>query len=294
LVALSVTVSVPVRVPAAVAVNVTEIVQLAPAATLDPQVLVSTKSPDAAIEVSVKAACPELVNITISAALVVPFVCGAKVRLVGESVTAELPVTEAAPVPLNATVCGEPAALSVIVSVPVRVPVAAGVNVTEIVHAAPAAMLVPQVLVDAKSPDAEMELIANVAEPEFVSVAVWAVLLDPTASESKFKLVVDICAVGVAAVAVPSSVIVCVAPATLSELSVNVSEPEIAPAVVGAKLIWYVQDPPGISSTPVNDVKRSRQVLAVPFAVPIVNPAEIDGLVPVPGVVNVSGYVPMF
>jgi hypothetical protein len=40
-----------------------------------------------------------------------------------------------------------------------------------------------------------------------------------------------------AAVAVPSSVIVWVAPVTLSELSVNVREPEIAPAVVGAKLI---------------------------------------------------------
>jgi hypothetical protein len=95
-----------------------------------------------------------------------------------------------------------------------------------------------------------------------------------------------------AAVAVPISVMVWLAPATLSELSVNVREPEIAPAVVGAKLIWYVQEPPGISSAPVDDVKRSGQVLAVPFVVPIVNPAEMDGLVPVPGIVKVSGYVP--
>jgi hypothetical protein len=93
-----------------------------------------------------------------------------------------------------------------------------------------------------------------------------------------------------AAVAVPISVMVWLAPATLSELSVNVREPEIAPAVVGAKLIWYVQEPPGISSAPVDDVKRSRQV----FAVPIVNPAEMDGFVPVPGSVKVSGYVPTF
>ena len=127
-----------------------------------------------------------------------------------------------------------------------------------------------------------------------MSVTVWAVLLDPTGSELRFKLVGDICTVGVAAVAVPSSVIVWVAPATLSELSVNVRVPEIAPAVVGAKLIWYVQDPPGISSAPADDVKRFGQVIAVPFAVPIVNPAEIDGLVPVPGIVKVSGYVPTF
>jgi hypothetical protein len=55
-----------------------------------------------------------------------------------------------------------------------------------------------------------------------------------------------------------------------------------------------VQDPPGISSAPLDDVKRSRQVLAVPFAVPTVNPAETDGLVPVPGIVKVSGYIPTF
>jgi hypothetical protein len=43
--ALSVTLSEAVRVPAAVGVKVTLIVQLAPAATLDPQVFVCAKSP---------------------------------------------------------------------------------------------------------------------------------------------------------------------------------------------------------------------------------------------------------
>jgi hypothetical protein len=45
LVALSVTVNVPLRAPAAVGVKVTLIVQFAPAATLAPQLLVWAKSP---------------------------------------------------------------------------------------------------------------------------------------------------------------------------------------------------------------------------------------------------------
>jgi hypothetical protein len=86
--ALSVTVSVPVREPATVGVKVTAMVQLAPGATLVPQLLVWAKSPEAAIEVSVRATCPEFVRVTTWAAVVVPTVCWANVRLVGESVTA--------------------------------------------------------------------------------------------------------------------------------------------------------------------------------------------------------------
>ena len=71
LLALSVIVSVPVRLPAAVGVKVTEILQLAVAARLLPQVLVSAKSPVAAIEVMVSAAVPELVRVTVCAARVV-------------------------------------------------------------------------------------------------------------------------------------------------------------------------------------------------------------------------------
>ena len=69
--ALSVTVIEPVREPAAVGVKVTEIVQLAPATTELPQVLVWLKSPLAAIVVIVRVADPLLVNVTDCAALVV-------------------------------------------------------------------------------------------------------------------------------------------------------------------------------------------------------------------------------
>jgi hypothetical protein len=59
----------------------------------------------------------------------------------------EIGVLELAPVPLRATLCGEPVASSVIVILAVRVPAAVGVKVTEIVQLAPAATLVPQLLV---------------------------------------------------------------------------------------------------------------------------------------------------
>lgn len=83
------------------------------------------------------------VTVTVMAALVVPTGWSAKVRLVGTSVT----VAAGIPAPVNRTTWGLSGALSVTVSVPVRVPVAVGVKVTEIVQLAPAATLVPQVLV---------------------------------------------------------------------------------------------------------------------------------------------------
>ncbi len=69
-----------------------------------------------------------------------------KLRLVGERLTAG-----AVPVPLRPTVCGLPAALSLMLSVALRVPVAVGVKVTLIEQLAPAATDVPQLLVWAKS-----------------------------------------------------------------------------------------------------------------------------------------------
>ena len=144
---MSVIVSVPVRLPAAVGVKITEIAQPVPAATLVPQVFVWAKSPDVAIDEMVSPAVPELVSVTVCGALAVPSVCEANVRLLGESITAGDVITGTAPVPLNVTVWGDPLALSVIVSIPVRAPTAVGVKVTEIVHLAPAATLIPQVSV---------------------------------------------------------------------------------------------------------------------------------------------------
>lgn len=77
-------------------------------------------------------------------ALLLPTFCEPNVRLAGETVNAG--VLEA-PVPDSETVWGLFEAESVSVKVPVRVPAAVGVKVTLTVQLAPAARLLPQLLV---------------------------------------------------------------------------------------------------------------------------------------------------
>ena len=64
---MSATVRVAVRAPGAAGLKVTLMLHLAPAATLDPQVLVWVKSlafePESAMLVTLKAALPELVRV---------------------------------------------------------------------------------------------------------------------------------------------------------------------------------------------------------------------------------------
>lgn len=85
----------------------------------------------------------------------------------------------ATPPPRSGTTCGLPAASSVMVSVPVRVPVAVGVKVTLISQLAPAATEAPQVLVSAKSPLTATLLMVNGALPVFVRVTVCGALVMP-------------------------------------------------------------------------------------------------------------------
>lgn len=85
--ALSVILRVPVRDPAAVGVNVTFMVQFAPAVTELPQLSVSLKSPLAAMLVMLKVALPEFVSVAGWAALVLPTVTVLNVRLEGERLT---------------------------------------------------------------------------------------------------------------------------------------------------------------------------------------------------------------
>ena len=63
--ALSVIVTVPLTVPFSTGVKVTEIVHLAPAATLDPQVLVSGKPALLLMPFSVRVAVPVLVRVIV-------------------------------------------------------------------------------------------------------------------------------------------------------------------------------------------------------------------------------------
>ena len=101
--ALSVIVTEAVRVPVADGVNVTLMVQLAPAAKLDPQVVVRAKLvllvPVMVMLEIVRAPAPVLVKVTVRAALVVFTVWFPKASDVGDKVT---PGT--APVPVRLTV----------------------------------------------------------------------------------------------------------------------------------------------------------------------------------------------
>jgi len=150
--ALSVIVRVPMRVPVAVGVNVTLIVQ-----AFDPAVagkvagligqavapvLVSAKSPEAAIELIVRAPVPVFVSVTVCAALVVATNWLLKVRLVGASITVGVGVS---PVPLSAKFCGLVLSLSVSPNVAVSAPATVGLNFTLTVQVlvAPKGMLPP-------------------------------------------------------------------------------------------------------------------------------------------------------
>jgi len=190
-VALSVMVTVPLAAPAAVGEKVTLIVQVALAA-IDAlvQELVSAKPALAATALTVKAALPLLVTVTVCALLVVPFSWLPKEREVGDKETPG-PVA-AVPVPVTATVWGLPGASSVKVSEPVLAPAAVGVKITLIVQVAPTASEPPQLLagvvVAAKSPPAATLVTFSVAIPEFVSVTVCAALGVPTAWLANVRL----------------------------------------------------------------------------------------------------------
>ena len=138
LLAVSVKLNVPDRVPVALGENITEAVQLAPpakvAGLVGQVVEVTPKSAKLlAMDLNVNAVDWLLVRVTVCAALLVPKACLAKVRVVGVSVTAAIPV------PLRLTVCGLLLALSVTFRLPLRTPTAVGVNVMEMVQVLPAA-----------------------------------------------------------------------------------------------------------------------------------------------------------
>jgi hypothetical protein len=120
---------------------------------------------------------PRLVSVTVSRELL-PTGCAPKLSDVAERLTA-VPV----PVPLRLTVCGLFAALSLIESVAVRLPVAVGVNVTLTmqvllgVTVAPVqvSVLLPKSL--AFVPPIVTVEIVRLPDPVLVTVSVWAALV---------------------------------------------------------------------------------------------------------------------
>ena len=135
-----------VRLPSALGVNVTIIVQLPPTATELPHVLVSPKSPalvpESWILVMVTVEFPVLLRVTTWDALGVRRGWLPKFKVEAVRLT-----TETVPVPVRVTVCGLLVALSVIIIDAVRLPEAVGLKVTLIVQVPCAATELPQVLV---------------------------------------------------------------------------------------------------------------------------------------------------
>jgi hypothetical protein len=116
----------PLRIPAALGVKATWTVHPAPAAT-EAQSFVSLKSPAAVTLLTVSVLVPVLVNATACAAVVMPTVSLPKLMLDGVRL-----MPGDAPMPVSArTTCPAPdPTVYAITAVPVRGPVAVGVNVT--------------------------------------------------------------------------------------------------------------------------------------------------------------------
>ena len=118
-----------------------------------------------------------MVKVMVFAGLGTFSACLPKLREMGLSATGTTPV------PDNATLCGLFAALSAIVRAAVSAPVWLGVNVTEMVHLTPGAMLAGQLFVSAKSlvlvPVNVIPEMFRFVVPLLVSVTVFAVLAVP-------------------------------------------------------------------------------------------------------------------
>jgi hypothetical protein len=162
-VAFVATARLPLRAPVAAGVNVTLMVQVAPAATLDPHVWVAAKSPLAVTEFTASATAWLFFSCTLRAADVEPTVCAGKVRLAGLNVTGSMPV------PSSATLCGDPGAFVLTRAEPVLVPAAAGVKVIVSLHLPPAASVAPQLCVTAKSPVADIPTMLSGPVPLLVT-----------------------------------------------------------------------------------------------------------------------------
>src|SRR5262249_15129455 len=131
----------PVTDPATVGLKVTVMVEDSPPPTPEPQVLVWENSlePVTMMLVMLRKVLPTFVRVVVNT-LLLPTVTEPKFRLVGLSSTT-------VPVPVRFTVCGLPGALSLIETLPVRVPDWVGLNVTLIAQLAPGATELPQVFV---------------------------------------------------------------------------------------------------------------------------------------------------
>jgi hypothetical protein len=250
-VALSAMFNVAVNDPFAPGVNTTLIVQLAPAASvpdaLHPALDVgcgTAKSPAFAPLIvkpaNVTVAVLVFITVTVSAALVVLTACDPNVKLLGVTVSVAVPLV---PVPVSVTICGPPVALSVNKIVPVRVPVAVGLNVIENTHGSASTAMLGHCanVAPAKSPLVTMLVNVNGFPPVFDTVTICAALVVPTAWLPNVNEAGVIPIVVLLLVPVPAKITDCGLPVALS---VNVIAPERVPVAVGVNVIWNLHGVP--------------------------------------------------
>jgi hypothetical protein len=130
---LSATERVAVKLAAEAGVKLTEMVQVAPASRVVPQVVaVWLKSlalaPPMLMAMPVRVAFPVLERVVVKVAAVEPAAVLGKASVAGESEA--IGAGGATPAPVIAAVCGEPAALSATEMFAVKVAIEAGVKVT--------------------------------------------------------------------------------------------------------------------------------------------------------------------
>ena len=189
--ALSATLSCATREPFATGVKVTLTVQLEPAVSVDPQVVVLTAKSPLIVPARVM---PEMARVpgslflivTILAALVFPTLVAGKFKLEGVTVTGRIPV------PVKLTDCGLLLALSVMASVADLAPTAPGVKTTLTVQVRPAPRVPPHVVPDlAKSlafaPVKEAPESVKAVGSLFLIVTVFAALVVPTVVAGNFS-----------------------------------------------------------------------------------------------------------
>jgi hypothetical protein len=159
-------------------------------------------------------------------------------------------VDTATPVPVSATVCGEPVALSAKLSEALSAPAAVGLKVTETVQDPPAARF-PQLLVwvneEGLEPPVIMLVRVSAAFPVFLSVTVCAADEEPSLVEGNVRLVGDKLTAG-APTPVPVSVTLSAEDAAVA--AAMLSAPVAVPTAVGSKVTEKVHEELAASDEP--------------------------------------------
>jgi preprotein translocase subunit SecB len=296
-VALSATLTAAVNAPDATGVNFTVIVQLALTATLAPQVSVSENELELAPVIEIpnpaplrlNAPVPVFLSVTAWVAADEPTAVLAKVRVAGVKLTAG---TGVVPVPVRATACGDPLALSATLIEAVNKPTAAGVNFTVIVQLALTATELPQVFVceNELAPTPVMLMPCPVpfklsaAVPVFLSVTACVAGDKPTAVPANVRVVGVKLTTG--AVPVPFRVTFCGEPVALSAtLTAAVN----APDATGVNFTVIVQLALAATLAPQVSVSEKEPELAPVIEIP--NPAPLRLNAPVPVFLSVTAWV---